>query len=259
MSPTRAAVVDLDGTVWRGQRLVDGADAGLATLRERMPVVFLTNGTGLRPERFADRLAAVGLPRDASEVVTAASATAAYVADACPGARTFVVGTDPLREACRAAGVTVVESGPADVLVVGRAPELDQALLQRTLEAVGPETAFVAANTDATHPVEGGEEPGAGATVGAIRGMLDREPTVVGKPSTRMARRAADVLGVDPAECLLVGDRLETDIRMGEDADMTTVLVLSGATDRRDLSETETRPDHVVDSLGDIGEVLEGP
>jgi len=62
MSPTRAAVVDLDGTVWRGQRLVDGADAGLATLRERMPVVFLTNGTGLRPERFADRLEAVGEP-----------------------------------------------------------------------------------------------------------------------------------------------------------------------------------------------------
>ncbi|PSP34081.1 HAD family hydrolase [Halobacteriales archaeon QH_10_67_22] len=258
MDTIRAAVVDLDGTVWRGDELIDGARAGLATLREAgVPVVFVTNGINLRAADFADRLAALGLPEDAGEVVTAGSATADYVAGQSPGVRTFVLGPPELHAECRDAGLELVDSGTADVIVAGRAPELDGALLQRTLDVYTPETDLVATSTDPTHPVEDGFEPGSGATVGAIEGMTEREATVVGKPSSRMAEIALTRLGVAPEECLIVGDRLGTDVEMGEDAGMTTALVLSGASSQADVSDGEgPTPDHVLDSLGDVGRIL---
>jgi len=258
MHALQAAVVDLDGTVWRGDTLIEGVREGLDALHEAgLDVVFVTNGTDIRAETFADRLAAVGLSPGLGEVITAGSATAAYVAREYPGARTAVVGPAELRAECRDAGLAVIEEGVADVLVAGRSTDLSHALLDRVLDVVTPGTAFVATNTDPTHPVEDGEEPGAGATVGAIRGMLARDPTVVGKPSTHMADIATGALGVDPGTCLLVGDRLGTDVLMGERAGMETVLVLSGATDRADLAGADVRPDHVVDSLADVGSVLD--
>jgi len=257
MPAIRAALVDLDGTVWRGERLLPGAREGLESLRDAgVSVAFVTNSASVRPAAVADRLAAEGLPFEGSVVVTAASATAAYVADRWPGARVFVLGSDALAAECREEGLDVVDAGPADVLAVSRVSDLSEDVLAGALAATTSGTAIVATSAEPTHPVEGGVRPGAGATVGAVAGMTEREPTVVGKPSTRMAEAAAGALGVDPGECLVVGDRVDTDVRMGHDAGMTTVLVLSGVADAPDASGT-VRPDHVLDSLADIETVLE--
>lgn len=260
MERIRGAVVDLDGTVWRGEDLIDGARAGLAALREAgLPVVFVTNGIDLRASDFSDRLESLGLPGGIGDVVTAGSATASYVAEEWPGAETFVVGPDQLHAECRDAGLELVDSGRADVVVAGRAPDLDGATLQRTLDVYTPETAVVATSTDPTHPVENGFEPGSGATVGAIEGMTASEATVVGKPSRRMAEIAVERLDVPASACLVVGDRLHTDVRMGADTGMTTALVLTGATSRTDLDRADPEapePDYVLGSLGEVDRVL---
>jgi arabinose operon protein AraL len=128
-------------------------------------------------------------------------------------------------------------------------------LALRTLEDGGP---FVATNPDRTCPTETGAIPDAAGMIGAIEGVTGRSvDEVLGKPSPTMVETALDRVGVEPAECLMVGDRIETDIRMGERAGMTTVLVLSGVTDRETLRDSEVDPDYVLESLAELGEQLE--
>jgi HAD superfamily hydrolase (TIGR01450 family) len=269
------AIVDLDGTVWRGEDLIDGAIDGIDVLREAgITVAFVSNGTDIDRDAFDDRLDELGLPTDI-EIITAASATAEHCAAEHPDAEAFVIGQQPIAAELEAVGISAtdlptpadsndggdreaVDTGPADVLVAGREPDLSEGLLDEVLTAFDADTEFVATNTDRTHPI--GENriiPGAGATIGAIEGMTGVEPTVVGKPEARMAETATESMGIDPADCLVIGDRLETDILMGNNAGMTTVLVLTGASSEADIDDSGIEPDHVIDSLADIESVLE--
>jgi 4-nitrophenyl phosphatase len=106
-------------------------------------------------------------------------------------------------------------------------------------------------------PTEGGLKPGSGAIVRAVAGVAERDPdAVLGKPSATTARLLADRLGVPPGDCLLVGDRLDTDVAMGERVGMTTVLVRTGVDGDAALADSDVRPDYVVDSLGDVLEFV---
>ncbi|WP_435361318.1 HAD-IIA family hydrolase [Haloarchaeobius sp. DFWS5] len=252
----RAAIVDLDGTVWRGKELIPGADEGLAAIHDAgLTVEFVTNSTSVDRAAFPDTLESLGIPRDAGAITSSASATAAYLTTHHPEAAVYVLGDDVLQQEVRDAGLTIVD-GEADVVVAGKARDISHELLTETLRAFHKGTLFLATNTDRTYPTETGLEPGAGATIGAIEGMTGRDPLVVGKPSEHMADAVCERLGVTPAECLVVGDNLHTDILMGERAGMETVLVLTGATTREEVVGSDIEPDHVVDSLGDIASIL---
>jgi ribonucleotide monophosphatase NagD (HAD superfamily) len=121
-----------------------------------------------------------------------------------------------------------------------------------------PTTTFVGSDPDRTVPASGGRSvPGSGAIIGAVAAVADRDPDrVMGKPSPEAIDAVRDALGVSPGECLLVGDRLDTDIAMGERAGMTTALVLTGAADRDDVADADVTPDHVLDGIGDVVELL---
>ncbi|WP_435344693.1 HAD-IIA family hydrolase [Haloarchaeobius sp. HRN-SO-5] len=253
----RAAILDLDGTVWRGHQLIPGADEGIAALEDAgLRIHFVTNSTGVDRETFPRTLESLGIPGDVGGLSTSASATATYLAEHHPNATVFVVGSDVLRGEVRRAGLAVVESGPADVVAAGKALDIDYDLLTETLRAFEPGTLFVATNTDRTIPTEDGLKPGAGSTIGAITGMTGRDPLVVGKPSEHMADAVTTRLGVDPGECLVVGDNLRTDILMAERAGMESALVLSGATSREEIGGSGIDPDHVLQSLGDVASIL---
>ncbi len=99
--------------------------------------------------------------------------------------------------------------------------------------------------------------PGSGAIINAVAGTAEREPKkVLGKPSAEAQRAAIDSLSTSPERCFVIGDRLNTDIALGERAGMTTVLVKTGVTTDVDLEKSDVQPDHVLDSLADIDEIL---
>ncbi|WP_256298348.1 HAD-IIA family hydrolase [Haloarchaeobius salinus] len=263
----RAAIVDLDGTVWRGEAVIPGAAAGIDALVDAgLAVQFVTNSTGVDRETFPETLDSMGIPGDVGGLSTAASATATYLAEHHPDADVYVVGSEVLYDEIRRAGLTVVSEPdpesrptkrePADVVAAGKAYDIDFDLLTETLWAFDPGTLFVATNTDRTFPTEDGLKPGAGCTIGAIEGMTGRDPLVVGKPSEHMADAVTERLDVAPSDCLVVGDNLHTDILMGERAGMETALVLTGATRREEIGGSGVEPDHVIDSLGDVATIL---
>ncbi|MWV40392.1 HAD-IIA family hydrolase [Natrialba sp. INN-245] len=254
-----AAIVDLDGTVYRGDRLVPGADDAIEALRERgLEVLFLTNKAFEDRSHHCEKLRRLGVSATHEDVVNSGWVTARYVADKFPDQTVFVIGEEPLLAELERAGVDVTVDSPGDVLVVSMDREFDYEkleLAQRTLETGGP---FLATNPDRTCPMEDGSIPDAAGMIGAVEGVTARSvDTVLGKPSPVMIETALEALSVDPERCLIVGDRLETDIEMGNKAGMESVLVLSGATDRPAIAESSTAPDHVVDSLADLESVLE--
>lgn len=255
------AILDLDGTVYRGDALLSGADDGIAALRERsISVLFVSNKAIERREKYAEKLTRLGVPCEPTDVVTSATVTADFLARHHPERVCYVVGEEPLREQLREAGIAVTDDPDETTTVVASMDrEFDYATLSDALAAMDDETLFVATNPDRTCPVADGEIPDAAGTIGAIEGVTGRElDRLMGKPSETMLETAVGKLGLDPEECLLVGDRLETDIEMGTRAGMTTALVLTGVTDRSDLGDASVRPDHVLDSLAEIEAVLDG-
>jgi 4-nitrophenyl phosphatase len=126
--------------------------------------------------------------------------------------------------------------------------------------AVADGGAFVGSDPDVVIPAgDGRMVPGSGAIVNACAGVLEREPDhVLGKPSPEAVEMARKAMGVPLEECLVVGDRLNTDLAFGERAGMTTVLVRTGVTDDRRLAGSDLDPDYVLDSLADIDVLFEG-
>jgi arabinose operon protein AraL len=254
-----AAILDLDGTVYRGDRLVDGARGAIEELRRQLGnVLFLTNKAIARRRDYSEKLSRLGVPTDREDVINSGWVTARYVSRRYPDRTAFVVGEAPLIAELREANVETTTDSPGDLLVVSMDREFSYDSLDLALHTLGPKTPFLATNPDRTCPTENGVIPDAAGMIGAVEGVTGRTvDEVLGKPSSTMVETALDRIGVDPADCLMVGDRIETDILMGERAGMTTVLVLSGVTDREALAASEVTPDHVVESLADLGGSLD--
>ncbi|MEF8780675.1 MAG: HAD-IIA family hydrolase [Haloferacaceae archaeon] len=253
-----AAILDLDGTVYRGEALIPGADGSVGLLRERgLEVLFVTNKAIERRDDYAEKLSDLGVPATRDDVMNSGWVTAEYVAERHPDRRAYVVGEEPLIEEFQRANVPITRDEAGELLVVSMDRGFDYEkldLAMRTLEGDAP---FVATNADRTCPTADGAIPDAAGMIGAVEGVTGRTvDAVLGKPSSTMVETALGRLSVDPERCLMVGDRLETDVRMGNEAGMTTVLVLSGVTDRATLEKRDIAPDHVVESIAEIESVL---
>lgn len=251
------AIVDLDGTVYRGERLVPGADDGIRTLRDLVPgVLFLSNKAIERRSDYATKLTDLGIPASPQNVINSGWVTARYVAEHYEDVVAYVVGEPPLVDELREAGVEATRDSTGDLLVVSMDRGFTYQKLELAMQTLDEETPFLATNPDRTCPTETGTIPDAAGMIGAVEGVTGRTvDQVLGKPSQTVVEMAVDRIDARPEHCLMVGDRLETDIEMGERVGMTTVLVLSGVTDETDLAEATIAPDYVIDSLADIHEV----
>lgn len=255
----RGAVVDLDGTVLHGGTLIPGSTAGLAALREHVDrVLFLTNNPTVPPGEYAARLRDLGVEATAEDVLTAAVATIDYLREHHDGETVFPVAETAIVDQLRGADVPVTDDPEAaEVVVAGYHHEFHYRDMQAALDALDDDVAFVGTDPDRTVPTEDGVVPGSGAIINAVAGVTGRDPdAVLGKPSETTARLAADRIGVPAGECLLVGDRLDTDIEMGERAGMTTALVRTGVSDDADVAASDVNPDHVLDSLANVADLL---
>jgi len=116
---------------------------------------------------------------------------------------------------------------------------------------------FIATNPDRTCPVEGGELPDCAGIIAALEAVtLKKVEVVVGKPSPITVQVALEAMGLEARDCILVGDRLERDIRMGREAGMKTALVMTGVTDRKTLDASPIRPDYIFESIADLEPLL---
>jgi 4-nitrophenyl phosphatase len=257
----RGVVLDVDGTVVRGDDPIPGAAEGLDRLAAAgLRRLFVSNNPTKRPPAYAERLRRAGFDVDPDEIVTAGTVTTAYLREYHADDALFVVGERALVEQLTDAGLTVVsDETRADAVVVSIDRSFDYDRLHAASRVCADDAvAFVGTDPDMVIPAADGDVPGSGAIINAVAGVAGRDPDVVlGKPSKPALGIVRDRLAVDPAACLVVGDRLDTDVALGERAGMTTVLVRTGVTDDADLRRSDVSPDFVLDSLADVGTVLD--
>jgi 4-nitrophenyl phosphatase len=251
----QAILADLDGTVNRGRTLIPGADSAYKSLSERgMRWLFLSNNATTLPSDLASRIANLGIPVSADQVITSASALIYNLSRDYREARVLVIGEPLLIEGIEAAGIQVVEEPfEVDIVVVSRDTGFTFDKLRRAHIAIQKGALFWATNTDVTFPVPDGLEPGAGAIVAAVTAVAGRPPDrVFGKPSADMAEMALKLLNLPKSSCLVVGDRMETDILFAKNAGIDSALVLTGVTAKDDLKKYSFSPDYVLDGIGEI-------
>jgi 4-nitrophenyl phosphatase len=254
-----AAVLDLDGTVYRGDELLPGAAAAIERLRaDGVDLLFFSNNPTKSRAAYAERLEGLGVDVDESAVLSAGTVTTRFLADEHADDRIFVIGSDGLVEQFEAAGLsTVSDATTADVLVASYDIEFDYGDMLAGYRALGADAIFYGTDPDLLVPAAEGMVPGSGAIINAVGGIVERTPEkILGKPSAEAQRAVLDTLGIAPERCLVVGDRLNTDMALGERAGMTTVLVRTGVATDADVAESDIQPDYVIDSLADLETVL---
>ncbi len=248
-------LLDLDGTVYLGERLIPGADRAIAELRRRgRKVVFLSNKPLHSRADYAEKLTRLGVPASEDDVIHSSYVMARYLARERPGARVFAIGEPPLLAELEAAGLELTDDPERVEFVVAafdRGCTWDK--LNTAFQAIRRGARFVATNPDPTCPVEGGEIPDAAAVIAALEATTGKKvEAVVGKPSPHTVRAALERLELPAERVAMVGDRLGTDILMARRAGLVGILTLSGVTRPEELDWADVQPDYVIESLAEL-------
>jgi HAD superfamily hydrolase (TIGR01450 family) len=255
--PTRlydAYIFDLDGTIYLGDELLPGARRLINELRGRGKVLrFVSNNPTKDPMMYAEKLARLGLPTPIEEIVNTVITMTRWLLANHPDAVVFPIGEAPLIRALADIGIRM-SSNPAekDIVIASYDRGFTYEKLQIAFDAIWyyKRARLIATNPDPYCPIAGGcGEPDAAAVIAAIEACTGAKcETVVGKPYPIMLHATLAGLDIDPANCVMVGDRLSTDIRMALNAGMVSMLVLTGETSIDDLKHLspQDRPNFVL-------------
>jgi NagD protein len=245
-------ICDMDGVIYHGNRLIPGALEFVQRLQSGgHKFLFLTNNSQWTPRDLSHKVERMGISVDESAFHTSAMATADFLSRQKPGGTAYVIGGAGLAHALYSVGFTLTEHNP-DYVVVGETRSYDFEKIERAVRLILEGARFVATNPDLTGPSEQGITPACGALVAPIELATGKKPYFVGKPNPLMMRTALRALGAHSAETFMVGDRMDTDIIVGTEAGMKTILVLSGVTSRELIETYPYRPTHVYEDVGQI-------
>ncbi|MDQ3654937.1 MAG: HAD-IIA family hydrolase [Chloroflexota bacterium] len=253
-------IFDLDGTIYLGDELLTGAAATIAQLRELdRRVLFLSNNPTKAPAAYVAKLKKLGIAVTIDDVLNTIDTMTDWLLRFHPRATVFPIAEAPLIDTLRAAGIRMSDD-PAeiDIVIASYDRTFDYRKLQIAFDAISvhKRARLVATNPDRYCPFPNGRgEPDAGAIIGAIEGCTGVKcEQNVGKPDPFMLKTAFNRLGLHAHECVMVGDRLTTDIRMAIDAAMASALVLTGETTPEMLAAQppQNHPTFVLDHLDQL-------
>lgn len=194
------------------------------------------------------------MPAAPGEVLNSSMIMARYLARTAPVARVYLIGEEPLAAELRQRGIQLVTDPFAtDYVMVSWDRQFTYRKLDDALQAIKRGARFIATHPDRTCPVDGGELADVAGMIGAIEGVTGKKvELIMGKPSPIAVQEALGVLGLRAEECIMVGDRLDTDVRMGKQAGMATALVLTGVSRREDVAGAAWQPDYVLESVTEL-------
>ncbi|MCD4738207.1 MAG: HAD-IIA family hydrolase [Anaerolineae bacterium] len=255
----RAVICDMDGVLWRGKQVLPGFREFFELLQKRdLRYTLVTNNASRTPEQYVEKLALLGVTTSVEHVLNSALAAADYLAEnAAPGTLVYPVGGEGVHAALRARGFQLSTGDEADYVVVGWSPETTWYDMAKATLLIRNGATFIGTNPDRTFPSERGLVPGAGSQLALLEAATDVPPLVVGKPEPILYQQALARMDASPAETLVIGDRLDTDILGGLRQGLHTALLLSGIQRRDELARSPIHPELVFDDLAELVRVWE--
>lgn len=253
LAAVRCFLLDMDGTFYLGDRLIEGSLAFLQALRHSgRQALFLTNNSSKSADVYLRKLARLGVEDPFLRVFTSGQATGQYLQREYPAKRIYLLGNGQLRAELQAMGVILDDERP-DVVAVGFDTTLDYAKMTRVCDLVRAGLPYIATHPDFNCPTEAGFIPDIGAIMAFIEASTGRRADVIiGKPHRGIVDGALALTGCPAEACAMVGDRLYTDIATGVRFGMTSILVLSGEASLEDVKTAEDKPHLIFDRLSSM-------
>ena len=251
-NPKKAFIIDMDGVLVHGSKIIPGADAFIRQLRiERRKFLILTNNPIFTTRDLAHRLQSIGLDIPQKQIFTSALATAIFLQNQRPNGKAFVIGEVGLTEAIHAIGYIMTDKDP-DYVVLGETISYNIDQITTAIRLISEGARFIATNPDPSGPSESGLVPACGAMAALIEKASGVSPFFVGKPNALMMRTALNYLGSHSENTVMVGDRMDTDVVSGINSGLDTILVLSGVTKKEGVDNCAFLPKYVYNSVADI-------
>ncbi|MCK4742114.1 MAG: HAD-IIA family hydrolase [Anaerolineales bacterium] len=249
-------LLDMDGTIYLGNQLLPGSGEFIQLITERNIQYFLlTNNSSRSRSDYVAKLRNMGLEVTADRILTSGAATASLLAGRNEGVRIYLVGTPSLQAEFIDHGFELTDDDP-DSVVLGFDTTLTYEKLSRLCSLVREGTHYIATHPDLNCPTAEGPIPDIGATIAFVEASTGRSPDeIIGKPFQPMLEVVLSRTDLSPSQICMVGDRLYTDIAMGQHG-LRTTLVLSGETQRADLAESPYKPDLVVSGIGELAQLI---
>ncbi len=248
----KAVFLDLDGTIYLGDSLIDGALDFLGRLEERgIKRYFLSNNSSKSVEQYVEKLRDLGIDADKDEVLLSTHDLISWLSKK-EVTSTFLVGTEGMRSMLEEQGIETSSEQP-EFVVLGYDTEISYEKLATASIHLHEGVQLVASHPDMVCPSPRGGLPDTGAYMSLFKATTGVGPVhVCGKPNKGMILHKVEDLGLKPSECCMVGDRLYTDIEMADRAGVYGILVLSGEASVDDVEEGELRPSLVVGSVAEL-------
>lgn len=253
LAPVKCFLLDMDGTFYLGENLIEGSLDFLDALRRTgRRAMFLTNNSSHSAAFYQARLRRMGVPEDYRNILTSAQATARYIVNEYPDRKAFLLANRDATEEMTALGLKTDEKNP-DLVVIAFDTELDYKKMTAVCDFVRQGLPYIATHPDFNCPTETGFIPDIGAIIAFIKASTGREPDeIIGKPHAGIVRESLRVTGERTETLAMVGDRLYTDIATGVNFGMTSILVMSGETTEEMRAQSPIQPSLVFEKLADM-------
>ncbi|MHA1230181.1 MAG: HAD-IIA family hydrolase [Candidatus Helarchaeota archaeon] len=254
-------ILDLDGVIYEGNSLLEGASEFLETLNNNEKQVYvLTNNSTLTREMYYQKLVQLGINIPITNIFTSAYSTALYITQNYGKQKTvFVIGEIGLMEELNEMGIKPVNReqnsnlpNTVDFVVAGLDRYFNYDKMAIALRYFLNGAIFIASNNDPTLPTDKGILPGAGSIIAALSTCFGKGPVIiVGKPNPFSVKLILDKADVPPKRAVIIGDRYTTDISAGLNAKINTIMVLTGAgkSEKNIALNADLKPHLIVDSV----------
>ncbi len=247
-----AYICDMDGVIYHGRRVLDGAKRFVDWLRANdKEYLFLTNSPARSPKELSLKLSRMGIEVEPEHFMTSAIATAQFLATQKPGASVYVIGESGLIQALTAAGLSLDDVSP-DYVVVGEPRSYNFEKLETAVNLVMAGAKLIGTNPDVCGPTEQGIAPACRSLIAPIEMCTGKAAYFIGKPNPLIMRHSLKRIRCRREETVIIGDRLDTDIIAGIESEIETVLVLSGIAKREDIQKFPYQPRYVLENVGEI-------
>lgn len=251
MKGYRGFLIDLDGTIYRGNEVIEEAVQFIDSLQKRnLPYLFVTNNSSKTPEYVANKLMKMGINVTRDHIFTSSMATAKYIKQQYNQAKIYKIGGEGLEQALLDEGFTLVQEN-ADLVIIGIDQNITYEKLAQACFEIRKGAKFISTNADKAIPTERGLAPGNGALTSVLEVSTGVKPIFIGKPEPIIIEQAMERLGTKKEETLLIGDNYDTDILAGIRAGIDTLIVHSGVTTKEMLQNVEIPPTYSVNSLAE--------
>ncbi|MGA1977173.1 MAG: HAD-IIA family hydrolase [Bacteroidales bacterium] len=245
-------IIDMDGVIYHGNKLLAGVVEFLNWLETSgKGYLFLTNSSERTPKELHEKLERLGINVGEEHFYTSALATAGFLSSQKPNGSAYIIGDAGLIHALYSVGYTTNNVNP-DYVVVGDTHGYTFEKVALAVNLVLNGAKLIGTNSDVSGPVENGIAPSTKALIAPIEIATGKKAYFVGKPNPLMMRIALRKLGVKRDDAIVIGDRMDTDVRCGLEAEIDTVLVLSGITRREDMDKYPYRPQYVLNGVIDL-------